>query len=307
MFKANKFMLSTISFIFLFSFGFLSYKFCLNSIIFMPKEYKTIKKLVDQIALKNYLGDQDIPFSIASGSYMEYEAEKLGISNKDNSYYLKNLNAYKKHPDLQNINLNELSKQAYLYNSIEAYAWNQIVWLSKSSFRTVGNKTNYLAWYIAHELSHVVHNDHIEQSIKLSKKLKELEKKIKGKNNELNNSVINKKLKIEKDEKIDLFKKLLSRETEKFADKEGAKMIINAGFPKDTPLEALIFLTKTSYLDAHTDSKSTHPGHSERYSSLKKFIENYDGEKELRELKNYSWKWIYNRSLNTLTFIPKKL
>ena len=303
MFKANKFMLSTISFIFLCSFGLLSYKFCLNSIIFMPKEYKTIKKLVDQIALKNYLGDQEISFSVASGSYMEYEAEKLGISNKDNSYYLKNLNPYKKHPDLQSINLNDLSKQAYLYNSIEAYAWNQIVWLSKSSFRTIGNKKNYLAWFIAHELSHIIHNDHIEQSIKLSKKIKDLEKETMGKNN----AVIKKKFKIEKDEKIDLFKKLLSRETEKFADEEGAKMIINAGFPKDTPLEALSFITKTSYLDAHTDSKSTHPGYLERYSSLKKFIENYDEKKKLKEFKNYSWKWIYNRSLNTLTFIPKKI
>ena len=307
MFIARKLMSFTISFIFLSTLGLISYKVCFNSIFFMPKEYKTIKKLVDKIALKNYLGDQEIPFSVASGSYMEYEAEKLGISNKDNSYYLKNLNPYKKHPDFQNVNLNELSKQAYLYNSIEAYAWNQIVWISKSSFRTVGNKTNYLAWFIAHELSHIIYNDHIKQSTKLSKKLKDLEKKTKGKNNEVNNKVINKKLKIEKDEKIDLFKKLLSRETEKSADKEGAKMIINAGFPKNTPLEALIFLTKTSYLDAHTDPKSTHPGHLERYSSLKKFIENYEKEKELRELKNYSWKWIYSRSLNTLTFIPKKI
>ena len=80
MFKASKLMSFTISFIFLSALGLLSYKFCLNSIFFMPKEYKTIKKLVDKIALKNYLGDQEIPFSVASGSYMEYEAEKLGIS-----------------------------------------------------------------------------------------------------------------------------------------------------------------------------------------------------------------------------------
>ena len=35
-----------------------------NSIYFMPKEYKTIKKLVDKIASKNYLGDKEIPFFI---------------------------------------------------------------------------------------------------------------------------------------------------------------------------------------------------------------------------------------------------
>ena len=33
-----------------------------NSIHFMPKEYKTIKKLVDKIASTNYLGDKEIPF-----------------------------------------------------------------------------------------------------------------------------------------------------------------------------------------------------------------------------------------------------
>ena len=284
-------------------FGFLAYKHSLNSIFFMPKEYKTIKRLVDKIALKNYLGDHEIPFSVGTGSYIEYEAEKLGISKKNDSYYFKNLNPYRKHPDFNKVNLNELSKQAYLYNSIEAYAWSGIVWLSKSSFRTVGNKTNYLAWFIAHELSHIINNDHIEQSIKVSKKIKDFEKRKKGENYEEDN----KKLKIKKDEKIDLFKKLLSRETEKVADKEGAKMIIKAGFPKDTPLKALIFLTKTSYIDAHTDSKSTHPGYLERYRSLKTFIENYGEEKELKELKQYKWEWIYNRDLNTLTFIPKKI
>ena len=50
-----------------------------NSTYFMPQEYKTIKKIVDKIALKNNLGYEEIPFSIGSGAYMEYEAEKLGI------------------------------------------------------------------------------------------------------------------------------------------------------------------------------------------------------------------------------------
>ena len=84
-----------------------------NSTYFMPQEYKTIKKIVDKIALKNNLGDEAIPFSIGSGAYMEYEAEKLGLCKKDDCYYFKNLNPYKKHKDFKKVNLNELSKQAY--------------------------------------------------------------------------------------------------------------------------------------------------------------------------------------------------
>ena len=42
----------------------------------MPKEYKTIKKLVDKIASKNYLGDKEIPFLIGSGRYIEIRAKE---------------------------------------------------------------------------------------------------------------------------------------------------------------------------------------------------------------------------------------
>ena len=79
----------------LITFSFFNY-FRNNSIFFMPREYKTIKKIVDKIASKNYLGDQDIPFSIGSGTYMEYEAEKLGLCKKNDCYYFKNLNPYKR-------------------------------------------------------------------------------------------------------------------------------------------------------------------------------------------------------------------
>ena len=158
----------------LITFSFFNY-FRNNSIFFMPKEYKTIKKIVDKIASKNYLGDQEIPFSIGSGTYMEYEAEKLGLCKKNDCYYFKNLNPYKRQKFFNKVDLNELSKQAYLFNSIEAYAWNGIVWLSKSTFRTYGEKTNFLSCVIGHELSHIIYNDHIEQSIKLSKKLKDLD------------------------------------------------------------------------------------------------------------------------------------
>ena len=277
-----------------------------NSIFFMPREYKTIKKIVDKIASKNYLGDQEIPFSIGSGTYMEYEAEKLGLCKKNDCYYFKNLNPYKRQKFFNKVDLNELSKQAYLFNSIEAYAWNGIVWLSKSTFRTYGEKTNFLSCVIGHELSHIIYNDHIEQSIKLSKKLKELDKF-----NDRNKRVLKSKsqLNIEEfksidDEEIFLFEKLLSRESEMNADRNGTKMIINTGYSEDTCLKSLKFLAKRNYLYAHTELESTHPGHIERYESLKIFTKNYNKENEIKNFRPYKWDWIYNRNSNTLTFSP---
>ena len=278
------------------------------STIFMPKEYKTIKKIVDKIASKNYLGDEEIPFSVGSGAYMEYETEKLGLCKKDDCYYFKNLNPYKKHKDFKKVNLNELSKQSYLYNSIEAYAWSGVVWLSKSTFKTYGDKTNYLGCIIGHELSHIIYNDHIEQSIKLSKKIKDFRNSKDENNNQLTNNkeVNNEQLKKEEDEKKDLFEKVLSRESEIKADQNGAKMMINLGYPKDTCLKSIIFLAKRNHIDAHTELNSTHPGHIERYESLKNFIEIYNKEKEMKTFKPYKWSWRYNRNLNILTFSPKK-
>ena len=303
----HPFKFSTGILILTFSFLYLSNHLKNNSTYFMPKEYKVIKKIVNKIASKNYLGDDEISFSVGSGAYMEFEAEKLGLCNKDDCYYFKNLNPYKKHKDFEEVNLNELSKQSYLYNSIEAYAWSGVVWLSKSTFKTYGDKTNYLSCIIGHELSHIIHNDHLEQSIKLSKKIKDFQNSKDENNDQLKNNKINhEELKKEEDEKKDLFEKLLSRETETNADRNGAKMIINAGYPKDTCLKSLIFLTKRNYLDAHTDLKSTHPGHLERYQSLKVFIETYNNEKEVETFKPYKWSWKYNRNLNTLTFSPKK-
>ena len=267
-----------------------------NSTFFMPKEYKTLKNIVNKIASKNYLGDQVIPFSIGSGAYMEYRAEELGLCTTDSCYYFKNLNPYKKHSYFKNVNINDLIEQAYLYNSIEAYAWSGVVWLSRSTFRTYGDKIGFLACTVGHEISHVIHNDHIEQSIKLSQKIKEYNPS-KGLSKE--------ELKSEEDEYKDYYKKLFSRETEMRADQNSSKMIINSGYPSDTCLKGLKFLSKNNYIDAHTDSKSTHPGHLERYKALNTFIETYEKSKEFKTSETLKWKWRYDRNDNVLRFIPK--
>ena len=276
-----------------------------NSTYFMPKEYKTIKKIVDKIASKNDLGNLDIRFSIGSGIYMQYRAEELGLCEKDGCWYYRNLDPYKNYKKVNGVNVNELLKQSYLFNGIEAYAWNDIVWLSKSSFLTYAEKTDFLGCTIGHELSHIVFNDHIKQSIKLSENLKKLSEKEKDVT-----SIESKKTK-ENDEKVkdeikEVLEKELSRESEMIADNNAAKMIINAGFAKETCLNEITFIAEKMQWDADTDIKSTHPGYLERFKSLQNFIANYDKSKELKDFEPYKWKWSYDRKLNILIFSPQK-
>ena len=266
-----------------------------NSIHFMPKEYKTIKKLVDKIASKNYLGDKEIPFFIGSGRYMEIRAKELGLCKEDDCWYYNNLSPYKNYKNVEGINLNELIKQAYLFNGIEAYAWRGIVWLSQSTFRTYGEDNNFLNCTIGHELSHVVFDDYIEQNVKLSNSLKEI-------NNQNKKNLNNKTLKGVKEN----IKLKLSRESEKRADINAAKMIINAGYPKETCIDELTFLAKSSKLDADTETDSTHPGFIERIASVEEFVNKYDSNREMREFKPYKWKWSYDSKSNILKFLPRK-
>ena len=290
-----------------FSFLYLANLLKNNSTYFMPKEYKVIKKIVNKIASKNDLGNRDIPFSIGSGIYMQYRAEELGLCEKDGCWYYRNLDPYKNYKKVNGVNINELLKQSYLYNGIEAYAWNDIVWLSQSSFLTYAKRTDYLGCTIGHELSHIVFNDHIKQSIKLSEKLKKLKDK-----NQVEIPFNSDRTK-ENDEKVqdkkDLIKELLqnelNRESEMIADNNAAKMMINAGFAKETCLNEITFIAEKMQWDADTDIESTHPGYLERFKSLQNFIAKYNKANELEYTKPYKWKWIYDRNFNILIFSPQ--
>ena len=182
-----------------------------------------------------------------------------------------------------------------MFNGIEAYAWRGIVWLSQSTFRTYGEDNNFLNCTIGHKLSHVIFNDYIEQNIKLSNSLKV----IKNQNKKKSNS------KLLKEEK-EIIKLKLSRESEKRADNNAAKMIINAGYPIETCIKELTFLTQSLKLNADTESDAKRPGFIERISSLKEFVNKYDKNKGMEGFKPYKWRWSYNRKSNLLKFMPLK-
>ena len=257
-----------------------------SSQLFMPKEYKTIKKIVNQIASKNDLGDEEITFSINNGSFMSWRAKSLNLCNDDLCWYFSNLNPYKKYKNFNGTNLNELANQSYLYGGLEAYAWKRIVWLSRSTFRSYGKNEDILACTIGHEIAHIIYDDHIPQSIKLSEKLKSLEavesnilniekkqleeiNKEEIKEEEIKEKEVNK----EENSQLNLLKMELSRETEMEADKNASRMIINAGYANNTCERNLTFMTKFEKLETETDRESTHPGYVERYESLRKFNE----------------------------------
>ena len=263
-----------------------------HSTFFMPKEYKVIKKLVNKIASKNNLGDREIPFYVGSGTYMEVRAKELGLCKEDNCWYFNNLSPYKNYKNINGIDINMLVKNAYLFNGIEGYAWKGVVWLSQSTFKTYGEKKDYLSCTIGHELSHIIFNNHIDNAIKIRDKIEEY------------------KINIEDLKKIEENKKLFelkfNRESEMKADANAAKLLIKAGYPKETCVNELEFLAISNKSDAYTDKNNTHPGFIERIDSLKKFIDKYEVGEIAKDAKTFKWKWIYNRKNNTLTFVPRK-
>tara|TARA_Y100001978_G_C23651397_1_gene413633 strand:- start:64 stop:978 length:915 start_codon:yes stop_codon:yes gene_type:complete len=274
-----------------------------KSTLFMPKEYKTVKKLVNQIASKNDLGAKEIRFSINNGAFMSWRAKSLDLCKDDTCWYFSNLNPYKRYKNINGININDLANQSYLYGGLEAYAWKDVVWLSRSTFRSYGTNKDFLACTIAHEIAHIIYDDHIPQSIKLTEKLKSLEAvetKLLNKNKKKEEN------KEEENKEENLLKMELSRETEKETDKNASKMIINAGFANDSCLKNLTFITKFEKLETETDKESTHPGYLERYESLRNFNEQYNKKENLKGFKSYEWKWQYRRKLNSLIFIPQK-
>ena len=82
-------------------------------------------------------------------------------------------------------------------------------------------------------------------------------------------------------------------------------MVINAGYPKETCIKELTFLTQSSRLATETEDDSTHPGFVERIDSLKKFVDSYQYVENNKGIKPYKWKWIYDRNLKFLKFKPQ--
>ena len=255
-----------------------------NSQLFMPKEYKTIKKIVNRISKKNDIGDYPFTFSITAGSRGTWIAKSLGLPTKNEScLHLKHVNPFIKYKGKLSHEINEAIRQAYLLDTVEACAYpNGYIQISRSSFKSNEDFEDYLAFVIGHEISHVLNEDSFNKSLKVSKEGKKLKTK----------------------KKI-AYGFEISRECEKEADICSAKMLINAGYSTSIPIKAHDFIAKKYGYGYETEKNCTHPGYEERRNNLIDFIfKNYPDSSENKGYTKGSWK--YDRKENTLTYKIKE-
>ena len=158
---------------------FLGKKIRNNCQLFMPNEYKTVKRIFNKISKKNDLGDYPFTFSITAGSRGTWIAKSLGLTRKNQScYHLKHINPFIKYKGKLSHEINEAIRQSYLLDTIEAYAYpNGYIQISRSSFKSNENLEDYLAFVIGHEISHVLNEDSFNKSLKVSKEGKKLKTK----------------------------------------------------------------------------------------------------------------------------------
>ena len=263
---------------------FLGKKIRNNSQLFMPKEYKIVKRIVNKISKKNDLGDYPFTFSITAGSRGTWIAKSLGLPTKNEScLHLKHVNPFIKYKGKLSDEINEAIRQAYLLDTVEACAYpNGYIQISRSSFKSNEDFEDYLAFVIGHEISHVLNEDSFNKSLKVSKEGKKLKKK--------------KKME---------FGFEISRDCEKEADICSAKMLINAGYSTSIPIKAHDFIAKKDGYGYETGKKCTHPGYEDRRNNLIDFIfKNYPDFSDAKGYTKGSWK--YDRNENTLTYKIKE-
>lgn len=243
----------------------------------LPNEYAKIKRIVNRMARHNDLKSQPIIFTIVPGTYAMRLAAGLGLCDDDNCSYFGQINPFKKHGR----KIDEILRQNYIYGDIQGWAQSTgTVEIAHQSFRIYGEREDFLACTVAHELAHVLDN----HGFYISKKVSELSANVTEKEKELIEAKV-------------------SREYEVKADARAYDMLSRAGYPEETCLEELDFLHKVSGDGRKTSPTDTHPGYSERILALEKHI---DGSKEAStsESEETEGVWIYKPEMNYLQFTP---
>jgi len=123
-----------------------------SSTLFMPNEYKVVKRIFSKIAINNQI-TKPILFSITVGKSIENKVEGLGICKKESCRYFSNKNPYKTYKDYKNVDINEIIKQTYLLNKSEIYSYDPgSIKISRASFNYFKNKEDEFACYLAKEI-----------------------------------------------------------------------------------------------------------------------------------------------------------
>tara|TARA_Y100001968_G_C19391780_1_gene736002 strand:+ start:526 stop:1344 length:819 start_codon:yes stop_codon:yes gene_type:complete len=242
-----------------------------TSQLFMPYEYKTIKKIVSKIAANNSVGDEPIIFSVTPGRDIENDAKGLDLCDNGSCQYFSNLDPFKRHNDIKGFDINNLIKKSALNKKIEVYSINnKNIKISKSSFDYLNKSVDKLACEIAREL--------------------------------VNTLVIDPKTNISgKPIKLDFNKKINNK------DSVYDRAIIfahNAGYDMNQCFKSFVtykFNNELFNFKSNTDSNlNQNPLDIQKVENL---IDQDSFSGKNLEVVN-KWKWIYNRELNILKFVP---
>ena len=140
-----------------------------NSQLFMPSEYKLIKRSVNKLAKNNDMGDREIGFLVTAGSVASYYAKDLGLCKRksdESCPYYRFLNPFKKHDNPQE---NEIIKLSYLSGPGSASASSLgTILITQNYFRIMENKEERIVCTIGHELAHILNLDTFNDSLRLN-------------------------------------------------------------------------------------------------------------------------------------------
>ena len=175
-------------------------------------------------------------------------------------------------------------RQAYLFDNVQGYSRsNGTIRISRSTFRVLGDRKDFLACTIAHELDHFLTNDVFENSLKESQEGRNLEK-----------------------EERDLVAARISRESELDASNAASRMIFKAGYPLETCLEETKFLYRVSGDGAETKPDDSHLGYEDMISAMTTFTEKLKSNPPEKDIDKTKGRWKYRRNLNILIYTPNK-
>ena len=261
-----------------------------RSQVFMPKEYKLIKKIFNTISLNNNLGERPVSIIIRAGEDMHYLMKDVGICKEKQNYcgYFVNLDPFKKFRGFRSRDVNYAIRQSYLHGHANASASpTGTIVINRATFKVLEGMETFLAAAVAHEMFHVMQFAPFEASLKTLKVSKEYPKKT---DEEIHEIFLNEDQMLEAE-----------------ADLGATLMLFYADYPKETFVEAMEYFHKQSGI-IHTKGQSKrHPDYITRINLIKAFIDDKSFFK--KELLNASapLKWEYNRRGNWLKFYPSQI
>ena len=261
-----------------------------RSQVFMPTEYKLVKKIFNKISLNNNLGERPVSIIIRAGDDMHYLMKDLGIckDKKNFCFYFANLDPYKKFRGFRARDVNYAIKQSYLHGHANATASpTGTILINRATFKVLEGKEKFVAAAIAHEMLHVMQFSPFDASLRTLKVSQEYPKKT---DKELEEIFLNEDQKFEAD-----------------ADLGAALMLFNADYPKETFVEAMEYFYKQSGI-IHTKGQSKrHPDYITRIKLIKDFVKNKSFHKKAISNASAPLRWQYNRRENWLKFYPSQI